>query len=393
MNYLENYKFLKSIFNQQSDCIEVNENNIRIFNYSFLSDKYSALPNDKVQNELFITDDSITSKLFDQKIGENIKFRYSVFTNAPSAKLDNIVIFLHGLNERYWDKYLPWAKKIVELTHKAAVLFPIAFHINRSPSEWSDPRLMSKVSKIRNLQFPQLTNSTYINAALSYRIHMSPERLFWLGLQTIHDIIKLVTEIRSGKHTLISQNAQIDFFSYSIGCLITEIMLMANPENLFSESKLIIFCGGSTFDRMRLNSKYILDSEATTALMSYFLNKDDLKIYEDTKSVSNLNNDCLSEFYFNVMLNYQNNKNIREKRLNDLSHNIFALALKNDQIMPLNDITLTLKGYNDIPINIEILDFPYKYHHAAPFPTNNSIQYEVDKCFNEVFNLVAQRLM
>jgi hypothetical protein len=61
---------------------------------------------------------------------------------------------LHGLNERSWDKFLPWAARLVESTARAVILMPIAFHMNRALAEWSLLRAMRTVSKQRKMDYP-----------------------------------------------------------------------------------------------------------------------------------------------------------------------------------------------------------------------------------------------
>ena len=43
---------------------------------------------------------------------------------------------------------------------------------------------------------------------------------------------------------------------------LAEIILMGNPDKLFSQSKLFMFCGGSVFSNMNGSSKLIMDSQA-----------------------------------------------------------------------------------------------------------------------------------
>src|SRR5450756_1922395 len=61
-------------------------------------------------------------------------------------------------------------------------------------------------------------------------------------------------------------------FAYSIGAFLAEIILMGNPEQLFTQSKLFIFCGGSVFSNMRGSSKLIMDSLAFDRVYSFYLN-------------------------------------------------------------------------------------------------------------------------
>ncbi|MCB9249985.1 MAG: hypothetical protein H6613_16270 [Ignavibacteriales bacterium] len=122
--------------------------------------------------------------------------------------------------------------------------------MNRAPGNWSNPRLMKKMSEYRISKFNGIENSTFANAALSSRLHSKPSRFFTSGFQTFSDVTDLVTEIRAGNNKYIYDDASINFFGYSIGALLAEVLLMANPRNYFDKSKLFIFCGGPTFDIM-----------------------------------------------------------------------------------------------------------------------------------------------
>ncbi len=48
--------------------------------------------------------------------------------------------------------------------------------------------------------------------------------------------------------------------------------MMGNPANLFSDSKLFIFCGGSVFSNMKGSSRLIMDSLAFDKVYTYYLN-------------------------------------------------------------------------------------------------------------------------
>ncbi|NBB90561.1 MAG: hypothetical protein GVY23_05055, partial [Spirochaetes bacterium] len=113
----------------------------------------------------------------DRDVPENLRFRYPVFVprraqssaagegaRAPSG---GAIILLHGLNEKSWLKYLPWALELAEKTGRPVILFPIAFHMNRAPGAWSNPREMIGVSRERRKLFPGVAASSFVNAALS----------------------------------------------------------------------------------------------------------------------------------------------------------------------------------------------------------------------------------
>lgn len=76
----------------------------------------------------------------DSTIGENQQFKYVIFAPAGADRFDRAIILLHGLNERSWNKYLTWAEDLVMTCGVPVVLFPIAFHMNRTPAAWVTPR-------------------------------------------------------------------------------------------------------------------------------------------------------------------------------------------------------------------------------------------------------------
>ena len=78
---------------------------------------------------------------------------------------------------------------------------------------------------------------SFANVALSNRLTEDPMRFFKSGYQTTEDIVKLFTGIRNGTHPVIPKTGRFNIFAYSIGAFLAEIILMGNPDDLFSESK------------------------------------------------------------------------------------------------------------------------------------------------------------
>ncbi|MET0403173.1 MAG: DUF6051 family protein, partial [Cystobacter sp.] len=95
---------------------------------------------------------------------ENLSFPYRVLAPEGLERASRGVILLHGLNERRWEKYLPWAKALVEGLGVPVFLFPIAFHMERSPALWSEPRPMRQLSRDRQSRLPGLELSYFANA-------------------------------------------------------------------------------------------------------------------------------------------------------------------------------------------------------------------------------------
>ena len=407
MAYREIYAALKSLYDPLKGTIYLPGGNIEIYNCAFNSEHWMSLPGATAyscpeHNILFQEKSEPIEKTHSQPypeslqhadvdIVENKKFTYVLFKKSMPARAKGVILLFHGLNERNWNKYLPWANKLVKDTGKAVILFPIAFHMNRAPSEWGKPRLMKKVSDKRRDNSPAIMNTSFANAAISARIEQIPQRFFWSGLQTFDDIASLISEIKNGSHPLITPDADFDLFGYSIGSFLSEILLMANPNNYFQTSKLFLFCGGPTLDRMFPNSKFILDSDATIAIYSFYTERIDSELILDKRIGHYFSDAHPSGKVFKTMLSYQKNKDAREQFFNGMQGRLRAIALKKDDVVPPVEVLNTLKGeYRNICNEVEIMDFPFPYTHINPFPTDVAPEQSVDESFNEVFKKAAE---
>ena len=103
-------------------------------------------------NELILHDEDML--LHDAGIAENRRFTYQVFVPVERRDERKAILLLHGLNERNWDKYHHWAEYLALNTGKPVILFPIAFHMNRGPSAWLNPRSMNRVAETRRAREP-----------------------------------------------------------------------------------------------------------------------------------------------------------------------------------------------------------------------------------------------
>ena len=194
MKYSQLYPTLKKCINYDDAVIPVDKKS-EIRNFSFVSASSAMLSGEKayqcvVHGSDFNSIDTINPKIEiidknmdvpDIHIEENRKFRYHVVKPLNRDTFNEVVLFFHGFNEKYWDKYLPWAKKIADDTGKLVVMFPIAFHMNRAPHLWSDARKMFELSKHRKDTFPDIIDSTLSNVAISTRLHAFPQRFLWSG--------------------------------------------------------------------------------------------------------------------------------------------------------------------------------------------------------------------
>lgn len=407
MHYYELYALLKNNFPDTAVHSVIPELGIEIKRYVFASEKAALYLSGSKQLQCnshrldFEEDCSACNnnegdlELSDFEIACNQSFSYYILKKSASERNNGFILFFHGLNEKRWDKYLPWAYELVRQTGKAVILFPIAFHMDRAPEDWSDKQQMLQLAKSRTEKYPENnTSSSFINAAMSNRLEHFPQRLFWSGLQTYADVMQLIGSIRENKVPDIAPQATVDLFGYSIGAFFAGILKMANPSAAFQTAKLFCFCGGMTIDRMFPVSKYIMDASAAIAMQ---------RIYAELLSANFATDKRLAHFqdwehhpeeaWFKTMLRYNYFVKEREALLGEISHQVKALVLKQDEVAPPVEALNTLKGgYRDIPIEVIIDDYSYPYSHVNPFSLVHKYKQEVDTAFNRFAGIAASFL-
>jgi hypothetical protein len=368
MYYTKTFNELKTLFNASEKEIIIPESDVKIYNIGFRSDP----PLNGFSN---ITDTQIT---------ENRDFLYPVF--APrNTETDKVILLLHGLNERSWLKYLVWAYYLAEHSGSYVILFPISFHINRSPEAWKDPRVMIPLMKNRNSSIGEINMSSFANIALSNRLTEDPLRFLKSGYQTTLDITKLFSIIRNGEHQIIPRSTNINIFAYSIGAFLAEIILMGNPDNLFSDSKLFIFSGGSVFSNMHGSSKLIMDSRAFDIVYSYYLNDFEKSLIGKSPLAEYLSSSQIG-MAFRSMIDLGRFKTFRDSILKKLRDQIRTVSLLKDTVIPSKGVVATLGRLNKRDI-VKLWDFPYPYSHENPFPVLDlPLAKKVDYCFEKVFS-------
>jgi hypothetical protein len=375
MEYTKTFNELKTIFTNEKKKISIPDSDIEIYNIEFRSDAP-------------ISD---FSNINDTLIAENRSFSYPVFTPG-NVKSNKVILLLHGLNERSWIKYLVWAYYLAQYTDSFVILFPISFHINRSPSLWKDPRAMINFMKDRNSTLGEINMSSFANIAISNRLTEDPMRFFKSGYQTTTDIVKLLSGIRDGEHEIIPQTSNINIFAYSIGAFLAEIILMGNPENLLSGSKLFIFCGGSVFSNMQGSSKLIMDSLAFDRVYKYYLNDFEKTLTGKSPLVDFLHSSQIG-LAFRSMIDLGRLKTFRENILKKLWDQIHTITMLKDVVIPCKGVISTLGNSNKSNI-VDIWDFPYEYTHENPFPVLNfPVSKKVDYWFERVFAEAATFLV
>jgi hypothetical protein len=368
MNYNSKFHELKSLYDSNLSEISIPGSDIVISNIEFISE---TNPEGLVNNE-------------DLLISENKKFTYPVFI-PPYRESDKVVLLLHGLNERSWVKYLTWAYFISINTGSFVILFPISFHINRSPSSWIDPRTMTGSVKERISKWNNVQMSSYANIALSSRLSQDPMRFFHSGYQTAVDIIKLMEQIKGGNHLVIPAGSAVNIFAYSIGAFLAQILIMGNPGNLFSDSKLFMFCGGSVFSSMKGTSKLIMDSVAFNKIYNFYL-EDFERVISTKKSQYGRISESQLGMAFRAMIDFGRFRSFRNNLLEKLKDQIRSIALARDTVIPADGIVNTLVRSRKPDRNVMVWDFPYEYSHENPFPVSGkACRDTINTWFNRLF--------
>lgn len=397
MEYYELYEVLKNHFDSEEEIVEISDLNITIESIPFESKVSDLLYGSdnldcpkhhhplKIDENAYLVYDQPSIDIKDFDIECNKRFEYHILKRADVATADGCIIFFHGLNEKKWDKYLPWAYELAQKTHKAIMLFPIAFHMDRAETIWSDRHQMTEIVKFRKEKYPENTHFSYVNAATSSRLEAHPQRVFWSGLQTYSDIIEVVKDCKAGKIKSIAQDADLDLFGYSIGSFLSMIIKMADPHGFFTQSKVFCFCGGMTIDRMFPISKYIMDSQATIKMQSVFteLLSSDFKFDHRLKHYQD---DDLhpQESWFKKMLRYNYFQREREERIHEIRSQVKAYVLEKDSVAPPIEALNTLQGgYRNINVDVEIKDFSFDYSHMVPFPLTHKHKTEITEAFHQ----------
>lgn len=404
MQYADIYNQCKKAFYSQS---ERSINNFIFDKFNFTS-KHSHINDIDVQNNTrgiykallnFYLSGSTYSKkyLFNNLLAPfgsyqtNNKFPINYLRNTKVDNSNSVIIIFHGLNERYWDKYLPWAYFLAEQTGSTILFFPIAFHMERAPEEWANPRLMNQVSIERKHLLPELKSTSFANAALSTRIQFEPERFLLSGFQSFFDVKELVQIIRKGEFPGISENAKINFFGYSIGSFLGEILMMANPDNLFSQSKIVLFAGGSVLDKADPVNRSIIDSEASEAILNFYSNGFENEIKRNSELSNMLKEYEDVAIIFKCMLTSEKYKSLRNTLISGILERTKIIGLKKDKVFSEESLASTFG--NDGKADLSIIDFNYDYSHETPFPLNSENNEELNEAIGKVFNSSVEFFM
>ncbi|MBI9105822.1 MAG: hypothetical protein JEZ04_03700 [Spirochaetales bacterium] len=412
-NYVEDFKTLSQLFDISKSSTIVNIEGHKEFeiqslpftsasdyvypdtgDYSGKGSAFTSLLKYYVENNQYSKDLIFgTLEKSDKQVHENSHFRIPVFKPSGPAVFDRATILLHGLNEKHWDKYLTWALRLMEDTGSPVILFPIAFHMNRAPKAWGNSKDMIRVAAERKKLVCNSTETSFLNAALSHRIQFAPHRFFSSGMQTYYDIIQFANEVRMGANPYLSKNCRIDFFAYSVGASLAEVLMTSNQNGFFDESRAFLFCGGAALDTAAPVSKTIIDSEAYNELFSWFgsLFNSASDIGKKVKGI--FFQDLPEVLNFKSFLFFDKMQSFRESALKKAGNRISGISLNQDSVFTPESTNRTLNGFSgDININTENLDFPFAYRHEDPFPLLRANQIDVNSSFNRIFSKVSNFL-
>ena len=223
-------------------------------------------------HELDFEGEPVDGEAGDALIAENISFRYPLVREVNSAQTPyrhkRVIILLHGLNERSFSKYLPWAYQLWAGTRVPVLLFPLTFHVNRVLPAWGTTQ---REIYDRRTQLAGNEGAHRFNAVISDRLAARPERFFWGAVQSYLDLVDLARTIRSGRHPHFAPDARIDLFGFSAGGYLSLILMLEDPEALFSDSRGIVFASGVPSRDLNLLSPFILDLAAEVAMMRLYV--------------------------------------------------------------------------------------------------------------------------
>jgi hypothetical protein len=343
MNYSKRHRELNTQF-QLGKNMYLNESKIDVQFFSF-------------QSQSVFTENSVMP--VDKSIAENIAFDYPVFVPRTNRKHNTAILLLHGLNERNWSKYLAWAEYLCVETGKPVILFPIAYHINRSPQSWINPREVRAIMDLRRQRNGEDRSLSFANVTFSERISERPYRFYSSGRQSLNDVTALFAQIKNGQHSVFAENTHIDIFSYSIGAFLAEITVMTNPEQLFSDSKLFMFCGGGVFSSMYGESRSIMDKTAYEKLYQFYLNDFATDIADEKTP------DKIFESFYS-MISPERKQAERIRFFEQMANRISGISLLRDKVMPYSGIVDAL-GVRCASEKVKLLDFSFDYSHENPF--------------------------
>lgn len=277
----------------------------------------------------------------DTGIRENIRFKYPLLRETTAGGLkrhDRVTILLHGLNERSFTKYLPWAYQLMRQTAAPVLLFPLTFHVNRVSPLWA--RQQQEIYGRRSAD-PSNDGATRFNSVISDRLESRPERFFWGTVQSYLDLIDLVKDIRAGGHAHFTPDAQVDLLGFSAGGYLSLLLLLADEDGLFAESRAVVFGSGVAMRDLNLLSPLILDSASEDAMMRAYVKN--IERFADARMSHWFEAHGVGR-WFRAFSGVRPDTAAVEKRIAEVAPRLLGICNVNDMVMPLGAALNTLQG-------------------------------------------------
>jgi len=304
----------------------------------------------------------------DAGIPENLRFRYPLLRTARTSaarRCHHLVLLFHGLNERSFTKYVPWAYQLWRATGAAIALYPLSFHIRRVAPRWG---AQVKSFVLTRQAIAGNENVHAFNAVISDRLGNHPERFFWGAVQSYREILDLVRVIRAGQHPHFVSSTQIDLVGYSAGGYLALGLLLVDEGGLFAHSKAVIFESGAAFRDTNLSSRLIIDFAAETALMKHFVRHSDK--YANPR-LRHWLADHPEGRWFRALCGASDERRALDARLRALAPRLLAVCNLNDQVIPPGGVFNLLQGLRrDTGVRVEEMELGV---HEHPF---NCVSYE-----------------
>lgn len=340
------------------------EENAEVFNLAFESNQARHLLGHGAyqcaQHGLEFPGEPTQDGTADCDIQENLSFRYPFLrAHQPGGqpKSKHLIILLHGLNERSYSKYVPWAYQLWRQTGAAVALFPLSFHVSRVHPPWG--RSLER-SLARRRQLPGNENVHPFNCVLSERLDSRPERFFWGGVQSFHDVVDLVGLIRSGQHPTVDADAQVDLIGYSAGGYLALGLMLGNGGGHFEKSRCVVFESGAAMRSTHLSTRFIMDLACEVGLLKLFVR------FTPRLANSRLNHWLMEHDegrWFRALFGEEKERARFEARLREIAPRLLAIANTHDDVIPANAVFNTLTGkHRDTGVRVEELSLGVHEH-------------------------------
>jgi pimeloyl-ACP methyl ester carboxylesterase len=345
------YRLISKAFRHQADWNDATplsfpEEGAEIFNLSFTSAHAHLLLG---QSEYYCEEhaqsfegEPVKGEVSDCLIEENIRFRYPLVRERQTGdalhRHDRLIIFLHGLNERSFSKYLPWAYQLWERAGVPVLLFPLTFHINRVLPDWA--KRQQQIYERRCLIAGNESMHRF-NAVISERLEAHPGRFFWGAVQSYLDLVDLTCEIRSGRHPHFAPGARVDVFGFSAGGYLSLLLLLANPDALFTDSRGVVFASGVPTRDLNLSSPFIMDFAAEAALMKLYVKHIDGQASPRMQHWFEAHDEGR---WLKAFSGLRTDRTRLEERLKEIAPRLLGVANMKDDVMPVGAMLNTLQG-------------------------------------------------